>query len=143
MKPVSIFVLLCCLPLCAKATATQFTKFEDAVKAAQQVEKTREGQIYYRRVDRLINKYFFRGMIDCNEGKSKVDADVWIVFVVSSDGHTRTILSPPGQPFVACAARVMQMPLLPRPPKDSWPVLIHGHYHKVHDPRKAQQSLTH
>jgi len=139
MKPTAMSVLLCCVVLSGRCPAAQFAKFDDAVRAAQEVVKTREGQSYLRRVDRPLNKYFLRGMMDCSEDKSNVDVDVWIVFVVSADGHTRTILSPPNQPFVACAANVMQMPLLPRPPGDSWPVLIHGHYRKYHgnNPRKS------
>jgi hypothetical protein len=118
---VSSVLIFTARPLCAAEPLT-FTAARDA---AQRSSSTPAYQTYERsKFWPAIGTPFANAMVACTKTMKK-DVVFDCVFVISTDGHIKRILHAPQQPVAACVAESLCGYMLPRPPHDSWLVLVH------------------
>jgi hypothetical protein len=105
------------------AATSSAGEFQVASQEAVKNYKTKAGQDYRDQFTKSIDRAVVRAMGGCAKGKAVERAD--LVFIVSADGRTVRVVPTPGIAFGQCIAAKLQLPkTVPRPPRDSWPVLI-------------------
>src|SRR5215813_13139977 len=105
--------------------AAEPQNFSAAVAAAERLSSTPAYQQYeWSKFWPAIGTAFANAMVACTK-TLKADVTFDCVFIVAADGHIQRILHTPHQPVAACVAAQLRDRSLPRPPRDSWPVLVH------------------
>jgi len=128
---VRFFAVSCILIFAAMSLrAAEPLTFTAALDAAQRLSSTSAYQNYERsKFWPAIGTPFANAMVACTK-TMKQDVVFDCVFVISTDGHIKRILHAPQQPVAACVAASLGGHTLPRPPHDSWLVLVHMATHR-------------
>jgi hypothetical protein len=118
------------LAFAVTARTSEAGEFQGAVQEAVDHYKTKAGQQYRDNFTKAIDSAVAGAMGSCNMGSAVERAD--IVFIVSADGRVARVLSSPGVVYGQCIVSKLRLPArVPRPPRDSWPVVITVAYNET------------
>jgi uncharacterized protein YegJ (DUF2314 family) len=133
------------------STATDFAatskELEPLKKQAGQLSQTKEGQRYEDEFLSFIDPILNAAMDGCleNTPDTKDQHPAEFVFVVAADGRVKKFGYSTDIPFGECLGpKLKNVSKLPRPPRDSWVVIVgsSNHYHarhpKAHPPDSPQ-----
>ena len=120
------------------AQAFNAKEFDAVVKQATDNYHTNEGRQYSNKFEDAVSASMAKAMADCQSKPDTVEP-ANIVFIISADGHVRSVLASPQIEYGSCVASTVRLPtFVPKPPKDSWAVVIglanHWHAEKAKGP---------
>jgi hypothetical protein len=116
-------LMLCITVLASSGYAVGYpSTFEAAARLADQVVGTRAGIEYTNKFADAEDKWIAHAMQACVRGR-KTEIRYRVIFIIAADGRIVRIFHTPGHPVADCFAKNLRMPpLVPKPPRDGWPV---------------------
>lgn len=120
------------------AQASQSSEFESLDKEATRNYSTKVGRHYSDMFEDAIAPSLSKAMHDCLSRPDTVEP-ARVVFIVSAAGKVKRVVGSPNIEYGRCVASAIRLPAnVPKPPHDSWAVVIglanHSHAEKPKGP---------